>query len=70
MGDGGWTGWTGYAPIGGPPEGTACSFCGLGLEMVPDRGWMIGKEAAICPRCVARAARLLLGEDGPDAAPE
>lgn len=51
--------WTSYAPIGGPPEDTACSFCGTELSMDRQQGWMIGASAAICPRCVALAAKNL-----------
>ena len=49
--------WTGYAPIGGPPEDTACSFCGTTISTDDRPGWMIGAQAAICPRCVAIAAK-------------
>jgi ClpX C4-type zinc finger len=49
--------WTGYAPLGGPPEDTRCSFCGVEFRSDPQPGWMIGSNAAICPRCIAIAAR-------------
>lgn len=51
--------WTGYAPIDGPSEDTACSFCATTISLDDRPGWMIGTQAAICPRCVARAAKNL-----------
>jgi hypothetical protein len=53
-----WGDATPYAPIEGPDPGTTCSFCGRPIGKSPERGWMIAPDAAICPDCVVRAARL------------
>jgi hypothetical protein len=62
--------WTGYAPIEGPPKDTRCSFCGIEIESTPAHGWMIGAQAAICPRCIAVAAQGLQGAQAPDSPDE
>lgn len=49
--------WTGYAPVDGPAEDTTCSFCKSAFVSKPRPGWMISKDAAICPRCIEVAAR-------------
>lgn len=48
---------SGYAPVDGPPEGTSCSFCGIPLDPQDPLGWMVGQDAAICPKCITIGAR-------------
>lgn len=54
---------TGYAPLGGPPPKTACSFCGHRYADDPTRGWVIAAEAAMCPRCLRTFHSRLFGAE-------
>ena len=49
--------WVGYAPIDGPPPGTACAFCRTVFPGESERGWAIAPTAAVCGQCVRRVAR-------------
>ncbi len=62
-----WTDATPYAPIGGPPADTRCSFCGRGRDEEPGPGWVIAADATMCPRCLRSAASELLGYEEPPA---
>jgi hypothetical protein len=48
------SGWTGYAPVDGPPRGTHCVICQTRYWDEPERQWAIHGDLAVCGQCVKR----------------